>query len=384
MDEKNRLGCLDGMRGLAALWVVVGHVLILCHWNVPLLIMPEFAVDLFMIISGFLMFYQTSLRSDREPLEKPSSWLRFWIRRFFRIAPVYYLMLTAALLCGPFLGDMTQSAGIGFAPIKAYYDQSWQNIAVHYGFMFGIMPDYYNGTVLPDWSIGLEMQFYAVFPFIMILIARISIIPCALFLVAMSYAFWGVAGGYMASFLCPAFLLLKISMFLSGMMVANAYHKGGKNALLFSLLAVAVAAVPLEGNEIKYGLVRAVIAAGFCIMVLYPYMGMPAVLERLAGWASSFLGRGIFPFMADVSYSVYLIHMLVMLLIHSYLVLNHADKLNSPPLMAICLFVLTLPIVYLLAWIVWHLVEKPGIAMGRIVIMNIEAGRPALSAGAEG
>src|SRR5687768_12405012 len=110
MQDKDRLGCLDGMRGLAALWVVIGHVLILCQWGVPIVATPEYAVDLFMMISGFLMFYQMSLRAEREPLNKSSSWFRFWIRRFFRIAPVYYVVLAIAFLCGPALGNITQSA----------------------------------------------------------------------------------------------------------------------------------------------------------------------------------------------------------------------------------------------------------------------------------
>ena len=58
---------------------------------------PKIVVDLFMMISGYLMAANACARNHFEPLATPRNWLRFWLRRFFRIAPAYYLSLALAI-----------------------------------------------------------------------------------------------------------------------------------------------------------------------------------------------------------------------------------------------------------------------------------------------
>jgi len=59
---KNHITCLDGIRGLLAMWVFWGHICIFVGLKMPILGTPALAVDLFMLLSGFLMAYQ--LRSS--------------------------------------------------------------------------------------------------------------------------------------------------------------------------------------------------------------------------------------------------------------------------------------------------------------------------------
>src|SRR6185369_9258829 len=96
-SASKRIACLDGIRGLAALWVLVGHALILSGRFFPVASQLDLGVDLFIMLSGFLMVfhYQTQPWSDR------GTTLSFWTRRFFRIAPLYYVALAAALILGP-------------------------------------------------------------------------------------------------------------------------------------------------------------------------------------------------------------------------------------------------------------------------------------------
>src|SRR5438045_538898 len=89
----SHLGFLDGLRGGAALWVLLYHCVVWGSWNSLRLPDSKIAVDVFMVLSGFLMVHLSLERADREPIGTASTAVRFWIRRFFRIAPLYYLVV---------------------------------------------------------------------------------------------------------------------------------------------------------------------------------------------------------------------------------------------------------------------------------------------------
>src|SRR3546814_19839764 len=96
-----RVECLDGLRGVAALWVLLGHMMILTGFRLPLMSKPDLGVDLFILLSGILMMFQSRLRAGREAWKAPGPWTAFWQRRYFRLAPIFYFPLAAALLTRP-------------------------------------------------------------------------------------------------------------------------------------------------------------------------------------------------------------------------------------------------------------------------------------------
>ncbi|MBB1247622.1 acyltransferase family protein [Rhizobium sp. G21] len=179
-DPRQQLGFLDGLRGYASLWVVIGHAMFLTGYKVGLFAQPDLAVEIFIIISGFLMTYHYQLRENREPWDKASTWTIFWIRRFFRIAPLYYVCLALALWFGPQLWqDRLDAAAIFPGGVEEqmryadrYLDQSLTNILLHVSFIFGATWTHNFQTPLPDWSIGLEMQYYAFLPLMMLLVLK--------------------------------------------------------------------------------------------------------------------------------------------------------------------------------------------------------------------
>jgi peptidoglycan/LPS O-acetylase OafA/YrhL len=100
---------LNGIRAFAAFWVVTGHCFI---WGGSWLDMsvpaPKIAVDLFMVLSGFLMAYTVQNREASESMSSPANWLRFYARRYFRLAPAYYLCLFLVVALAPlYLGGYT-------------------------------------------------------------------------------------------------------------------------------------------------------------------------------------------------------------------------------------------------------------------------------------
>ena len=102
--NKNWSPELDGLRGFASLWVLLGHICILTQCNIPILSNPGLGVDLFILLSGYLMNKNYIERQHKEPWTSSRTIFSFWARRFFRIAPLYYILLIVAFLFGGNIG----------------------------------------------------------------------------------------------------------------------------------------------------------------------------------------------------------------------------------------------------------------------------------------
>lgn len=378
-----RIDPLDGLRGLAALWVFVGHALNLTFAWIPIVGRPLLAVDLFMLLSGALMAYQADIREAREPMAQPATWLRFWLRRFFRIAPVFYLAFLVAMLSGPWQGEMkTVLAAAGAASVEwaRYNDQGVGNVLLHLTFLFGVLPEYANRSPLPDWSIALEMQFYLAFPFILLLLRRIGFVAGSVLLTVAAAALWLPFGGWLAKFDpdTPALLSLKLNMFLAGMLVMKARTAGSGGARwLFVAVAMALAAIPVapvaHWSELVVR-VLSVVAAGAAII---PGLLGRTPLETLAGWGRTLLGSKPLKLLGDVSYGVYLIHLLVLVPVAALVEQQLAGA--TPLVQAVAAFGLSAVIVYPLGWIAYQWVEKPGISLGRRAVDRMSPRSPSRS-----
>jgi peptidoglycan/LPS O-acetylase OafA/YrhL len=147
---------IDGIRAIAILWVILFHV-----WLFQSNIFPELTknavdipfltwitrgdlgVDLFFVISGFLIgtiLFKEYQKNSRINFKK------FYIRRFFRLIPVYtFAMIIAAyFLKGTGLDN---------------WQDSWSN--------FIYVNNYITGSYMPwTWSLAIEEQFYIVAPFL--------------------------------------------------------------------------------------------------------------------------------------------------------------------------------------------------------------------------
>jgi peptidoglycan/LPS O-acetylase OafA/YrhL len=101
-----RIQSLDGLRAVLALWVVFAHLAPIVGLRVPLVANPAVAVDLFMVLSGFLM------ASTYESLGRTyADWRRpavLWIRRVMRIWPLFAFLLTLVW--------------VFYAPLQGYHD----------------------------------------------------------------------------------------------------------------------------------------------------------------------------------------------------------------------------------------------------------------------
>lgn len=150
---QDRLYFIDALRGWAAFYVVCYHLallpnpdLILPAWLAPIVMAGGTGVSLFFVVSAFTMCYTMRLRKDEPHLRR-----RFYLRRFFRIAPLFYVWMIASW-------------------IRDYHwygvSHSLREIFLSLTFVYNFIPGQEQGFVWASWTLGVEMVFYLVFPFI--------------------------------------------------------------------------------------------------------------------------------------------------------------------------------------------------------------------------
>ncbi|MES2355491.1 MAG: acyltransferase [Pseudomonadota bacterium] len=369
--DQGHVPWLDGLRGIAALWVVISHVQILSGMrSIPVLSWGALAVDLFMMLSGFLMTYHYAKRRDVEPWASPSTWATFWARRFFRIAPLYYLLLIAALAIGPYIGDYRHAIA-ELWPATAttatrYYDHSPENFLMHASFAFGAFPQFAFRTPLPDWSIGLEMQFYLTFPFLMLAIARVGAIRAGLAVIVLCVAASRYFGDFFQQFEMPSFLPMKLYMFFIGMWVALSWQKKSMRGSLFASVIIAIAICTVDRTFESVGRILMVVAM-FYLMSNGTLPSVP-VLDVVVGRIRRLFSSPLASFLGDTSYSVYLVHLLILLPVSGSLA-RHSWYVELPAVarFGVC-FLLTAPFAYFFGWLLYRTVEKPGIRIGKWAI----------------
>jgi peptidoglycan/LPS O-acetylase OafA/YrhL len=146
LNKKKYQNYLTFGRGIAILAVLSGHFLQSQQIEISNnnFIIFSFGVPLFFIISAI------SLTISFE--ERKESKLKFYIRRFFRIAPMYYFAIV--------LYNYNN------------YNLEMFSLLSNIFFIHGFYPLGNNNVVPGGWSIATEMTFYVIFPFILPFIKR--------------------------------------------------------------------------------------------------------------------------------------------------------------------------------------------------------------------
>lgn len=162
---------LNGLRAIAAVAVVYSHVNLNLNkfgfQQGKALDLASFGVTIFFTLSGFLITYLL-FREERKT--GTIGIKNFYVRRVLRIWPLYYLFIALALLYDFLLDSHVHSAGL------SYYIFFAPNVPFVVGPMIPLISHY--------WSLGVEEQFYAFWPWIIKKIARVEY-----FLIAFIFGF---------------------------------------------------------------------------------------------------------------------------------------------------------------------------------------------------
>jgi peptidoglycan/LPS O-acetylase OafA/YrhL len=303
--EGRRFEYVDGLRGMAVLWVVAYHA-----WYYPFEtssplhadVLPRFlapviglggyqGVSLFLVLSGFCLSYPlwSARQRGRTRWFVPSE---FFARRCLRILPPYYaaLLLYGALDLAA-TGRMRQML-TGFSSPPTLGNGLSHLVLVQN--MTGFASDI-DG---PMWSLGLEWQWYLLFPFVLALIARSRVagLTVTALLVVLYHAglhdLWGMGQQGMVP--------QRLFEFACGVVVAHRVAHGRSHPRAVLVLAVLVAPWLVLGLRVNaYWLQPLANGLGFSALLLLAHES-PAVQRALSWRPLAALGV--------VSYSVYLIH----------------------------------------------------------------------------
>ena len=150
---------IDGLRAIAVALVVLTHA------NVPGLGGGFIGVDVFFVISGFLI---TTILL-REAQEGSYSLARFYERRIRRIFPALITVLVATTLAGIYILTPDQLAAYGKSMMATmlFVSNFYLGMTANY-----FDPDAETQPLLHTWSLAVEEQFYIVFPILLIALLR--------------------------------------------------------------------------------------------------------------------------------------------------------------------------------------------------------------------
>lgn len=316
-----RLHALQYLRAVAALAVVYSHAVIqVDSYQQYLLEAGSFGVDIFFVISGFIMIY----------IAKPENTFgQFFVNRVRRVIPLYWffiLLMAAILLLMPSVFKATTFdvkaliLSLGFIPHWSSPNptEAWPIVA-------------------PGWSLNFEMYFYLVFALSLFFADRFRIVFITLVITVVFAIAQLLNTGESA--IAHFFAKSMVFEFILGMLLAAAWKRGFRlsSSTAFWLLILAVCLLFLKlpiPRIFEYGIPSLLIVAA-CLFVK----------PREYQW-------GVL--LGDASYALYLSHIFVLGVLRNLL----PPLLGEGPLAAYLFVVLSLLICTLASVIVHKYVDN--------------------------
>lgn len=288
---------LDFLRGLAVLLVLITHLHSFFDYPIVNLWggLGARGVQLFYIVSGYTIYliYQSNIKTINDATG-------FLIKRFFRIAPLYFILLPVY-----FFTFYTLENGFSLS--------GWLNLVTHYLFINGFFPEYLNSIMHVEWSIFVECIFYLIFAILSIFkrLANMKILflffgVCSLISYLIGYFFYSDTQEIrFYIYLTPYFQMYNfiLGMYLAKMILENNLPKFLMKKSTLNLSIFIFLLMPFHIGSTTIG----TYLSSLLFVVLLSYL---ATQER--EFPKLFLRIG------TLSYSIYLVHFLLILLVKHF------------------------------------------------------------------
>jgi peptidoglycan/LPS O-acetylase OafA/YrhL len=362
--SRPHLGGIESLRAYAALAIVVFHVIHLQGFDPPESLMflkwhLGRGVPLFFAVSAFGLAYGYEGR-----LGAGSAQRDFYIRRLFRIAPLYY-------------AAMAFQIAVNFPP--PWTGDQLRLVVLSVLFLFNLSPPDVEGVVLASWSIGVEMLFYLALPVVFLVVRDIRS--------ALAFVFACFVGATLYMGVLSGFPSIPAAFIQHGIIFNLPYFA-------FGLLAYFLWK---EASAVRWRTCLALAVVSMVVLVLVPNVwpsqianpygngayqslwGLPfgALCLALAwrdwpplSWSATyFLGR--------ISFSLYLAHPHVIDWLSR---LGIYDRIRGLPGGVGVTFTLanlvTIGVLIPLAWALYRIVEAPGMSYGKQIVARLRRAAP--------
>lgn len=355
--KTTKLDYINAVRGIAVLMVIVLHVSSVVHQ------LPEkflymcgkgsFGVQLFFVASAFTLFLSYT---NRIQAEGENTKYNFFIRRIFRISPMYYL----AALCYSLIYYYHPAYDSG-KPVELW------KVIVNLCYVNGFVPGAINFIPPGGWSVGVEMLFYCCVPF---LFAKVKNLKSALTL-----------------FVLLTILTFALKLIIRYLLIRMAVdYQTPENWFLYfwfpNQIAVFILGIALFFALKKYSIkskskcYSGIIATIFLLLIFTyfirdfdPYIIVPehiivavfftVIVFFMAQHPVKILDNKFTRFLGEISFSLYLVHFIVIKLLVDFLPLP-ANAFEQ----FFILLVSTLIISGIISRLTYQLIEVKGIKLG--------------------
>jgi peptidoglycan/LPS O-acetylase OafA/YrhL len=361
------LGYLDGLRALAAIFVVFHHAFLQINFTdrpqlgfinqfTHVFDYGSYAVGLFITISGFCLML---------PVAKGNGTIRhgtidFFKRRAWRILPSYYLaMAISLLLVWLFVGQKTGTHWDTSLPVTG------TSIFTHLILLqdaFG-----YDANINHVfWSIAVEWRIYFLFPLLVLGWRKIGPIPTTVLAVISSYILYNLFALIIGSSLSAHYL----GLFVMGMLAATIVFSSkdilsnlrqlpwGWITILMSIIIVFISSAKISHGHILSTYIIDYFVGLWSMALLITISLNPN------HWLAKFLNYQPIVFLGTFAYSIYLIHAPLLQILWQYV---FTPFQSQPLLMFAALSVFGTPIIIGLSYLFFLGCERPFLSKGKKV-----------------
>lgn len=289
-NDKIVISGLDSIRGIAACFIIYFHVWALCGFAGGSSVLDSIAcnfdsfVRLFFLLSSFALLcgYEKTLLRNYMSLKN------FYIKRFFRIAPVFYLALILQVL----ISYLFQN--------KLYSSTS---VIMSATFLSGFLPVNQELIVWASWAVVIEWIFYLLFPaFVLIVKNKYALMISLIVSLIITYNYSSLIGSGIPN------SHINILIYLSYFFMGGVLYKGIpliskiKKCKIFSIMEILfLAASVMLGILFTKLFTRDIgMLATFSLIICGAIYGYSCIVENKT---TKLFG--------SISYSMYLLHMII-------------------------------------------------------------------------
>ncbi|HEY2135767.1 MAG TPA: acyltransferase [Xanthobacteraceae bacterium] len=355
-----RVACLDGLRGLMTILVVLSHYFGEVPHGIRAFMVGWIAVDMFFVLSGYLVG-----KLILEKQHHDNFFIVFYVRRACRTLPIYFVSVVVivtliAVVRAPWIdADVQFPAWSYFAFTQNFFMVASNDIGAHW--------------LSPTWTLAVEEHFYLIAPAVFFVVPRRRLAAVLVGGALAALATRAVINDAESINTMAALVLLpsRADVLICGLLAALAIKSewvpwrrldGALRVAPLVLIVCAGAVMLASGRHHIAAVIVPLLAASACAAFLLS-------LVRGAPEARRFRSRFLC-FFGNTSYAVYLTHLPVLGLMHGLLLGTRPDLVSAPQWIVT---LAALPVCVVVGWTLTRLVEEPLTRYGRTCAWS---GRP--------